>query len=449
MNKILAIALPIGLAFSLGCSHNIKKSKFSKTTTSKEMVSDLKEKLNEAYTAQADILASEDFSEGKKLYLEAKQELKEKNKDHQEIRKLSEYSKAYLERAINKSSERQPTFSAIISARNAAKSAGVMQYSDLSNEIKDVDREVKSFSANFAKDLSAKEYAHIQKRYLGLEVKAIQRLELERTHELLTKAENQDAKEKAPKALKTAKVDINTANNLIAKSPRDSVQYASAVNRAILSTLFLTDVMSVIQSRGGDVKESLATEIVRKDRKLGQKDTRITELRGHLDRAHGTIDGLDAVLDVRDVQLDEAHEKISFQQAMNQVRNEFSKDEAEVYQQGDNLIIRLKQINFAVGKHNVPEDSEAILKKIERIVAKLSPAELVIQGHTDSTGDASYNVSLSKKRAKSVAQFFEDNAFIGHVNTKGYGESRPLAANDSKIGREMNRRVDIVVKTRN
>ena len=76
-------------------------------------------------------------------------------------------------------------------------------------------------------------------------------------------------------------------------------------------------------------------------------------------------------------------------------------------------------------------------------------AEAKIAGHTDRLGPDEYNLALSERRAKTVMNYFIDNFGISaqRFTTMGYGESQPIATNDSKDGRQKNRRAVTVVIT--
>lgn len=71
---------------------------------------------------------------------------------------------------------------------------------------------------------------------------------------------------------------------------------------------------------------------------------------------------------------------------------------------------------------------------------------LLIEGHTDSTGSDSYNLDLSRRRAQAVSAFLMQNGISPErIMTRGYGESYPVASNDSEAGRQQNRRVEVVI----
>jgi outer membrane protein OmpA-like peptidoglycan-associated protein len=71
---------------------------------------------------------------------------------------------------------------------------------------------------------------------------------------------------------------------------------------------------------------------------------------------------------------------------------------------------------------------------------------VLVEGHTDNTGSDEYNQSLSERRAESVRSFLiSDGVDAQRVLARGYGKSYPIAGNDSAAGRQLNRRVEIVI----
>lgn len=90
--------------------------------------------------------------------------------------------------------------------------------------------------------------------------------------------------------------------------------------------------------------------------------------------------------------------------------------------------------------------------ELERVIAQIdNPAEsrLEVAGHTDSVGSAESNRQLSSNRAQTVADYLTENAAFpeGAVTTRAFGQSQPLASNDTEEGRARNRRVELTVRT--
>ena len=92
-----------------------------------------------------------------------------------------------------------------------------------------------------------------------------------------------------------------------------------------------------------------------------------------------------------------------------------------------------------------PEGKEMIKNASEIMNAKKVKGTLLIEGHTDWTGSEEYNQILSEKRAKAVEEAFKENVTNENIKyeTKGYGETKPVADNKTKEGRAKNRRVEV------
>jgi OOP family OmpA-OmpF porin len=94
-------------------------------------------------------------------------------------------------------------------------------------------------------------------------------------------------------------------------------------------------------------------------------------------------------------------------------------------------------------------------EKLDDLVAKVKSHQAVdsitITGHTDSVGTDAYNQKLSERRANSVRDYMVnagiDTSLI--TSTSGMGETKPVASNDTADGRQQNRRVEVVVESRN
>jgi OOP family OmpA-OmpF porin len=72
---------------------------------------------------------------------------------------------------------------------------------------------------------------------------------------------------------------------------------------------------------------------------------------------------------------------------------------------------------------------------------------VVIEGHTDSVGSHGYNMKLSQRRADAVRDYMvQQGISASRIETAAYGETRPVASNDTAAGRAQNRRVDIVTQ---
>lgn len=112
-------------------------------------------------------------------------------------------------------------------------------------------------------------------------------------------------------------------------------------------------------------------------------------------------------------------------------------------------------ILFEFDKYAVRSVAKPTLAKINQLLKHYKDAQVFIYGHTDSKGDDAYNLDLSNKRAAAVKYYFVNvfNEEATRLQTKGFGESKPIAPNnnpngsDNPAGREKNRRVEFIIKT--
>jgi outer membrane protein OmpA-like peptidoglycan-associated protein len=414
---------------------------------------------------QAELLSFKEYTKGSK-YLGKAQRGLSSNDQADYILENAAKGKALLQEALKNTRDRTANAIRILEARKSALDAGLKSSPDLVDDLVDVDDDLRDETDNFARPLEPVEF---------LEVKAVQFRELDAVKKAIQKASEDDAENLAPKSLRTALLDVGEAENLIAQSPRDPKIYQVILDLAVESSVFLTDVMDVILDAPG-TPEDIASKIVEQNRKLealtknvgnleqNLKTTQSTliETEGSLKQKESTLKQQDeelksartnlleteSALLLQNQELEKTSTQVRFQRAMDKAIQEFSDEEASVYQQGSKLIFRLKKINFASGSATIPAASKPMLAKINDII-KVVGAELVaVEGHTDAVGAADLNKNLSTKRAISVANYLAALAGGYKIGYIGYGESRPIATNETKEGRAINRRVDLVVTAR-
>ncbi|MCF8086259.1 MAG: OmpA family protein [Desulfohalobiaceae bacterium] len=104
---------------------------------------------------------------------------------------------------------------------------------------------------------------------------------------------------------------------------------------------------------------------------------------------------------------------------------------------------------FATNKAEIRPGHSEDLDRVARILRENPEASILIEGHTDNIGPEEYNMRLSKQRAESVKDYLTQNYDVDpqRLDTKGYGESRPVADNDTAAGRRENRRVVIEISS--
>jgi outer membrane protein OmpA-like peptidoglycan-associated protein len=130
-----------------------------------------------------------------------------------------------------------------------------------------------------------------------------------------------------------------------------------------------------------------------------------------------------------------------------EIKNEIPNAEV-IHQEGEEgIIVNFNsKVLFATNKFELTENSKATLNDLAVILNKYPDTNLTVQGHTDSSGSDAYNQTLSEKRAGSVADYLKLQGIDpARITPVGFGETQPIASNDTSEGRAENRRVTFVI----
>ncbi len=107
----------------------------------------------------------------------------------------------------------------------------------------------------------------------------------------------------------------------------------------------------------------------------------------------------------------------------------------------------LSGITFLSGSNEITPQGKLILDEVVNVLAEHTEFDVVIEGHTDSVGDDNLNFELSQQRAQSVLNHLASTGIQAErLTAAGLGESQPIADNDTKEGRSLNRRIEFTVR---
>jgi outer membrane protein OmpA-like peptidoglycan-associated protein len=110
------------------------------------------------------------------------------------------------------------------------------------------------------------------------------------------------------------------------------------------------------------------------------------------------------------------------------------------------LVVNMGDVLFDTGKSDLRVEAQVALAKLAGIVLNYPSLHLGIEGHTDSTGSATLNQTLSEKRASTVRDYLVSQGLdSGSLSSQGFGTNSPVADNNTAAGRQKNRRVEIIV----
>lgn len=167
-------------------------------------------------------------------------------------------------------------------------------------------------------------------------------------------------------------------------------------------------------------------------------------------------------------QAQEAAAKAAAERAAIQAKEEAAKEEAarakaataalraqllqqlnEVLQTTDTprgLVVNMADVLFQTGSYQLSMDAQLKLAKLSGIIAAHPGLNLSIEGFTDNTGSADFNMKLSQQRADTVRQFLiQQGLSPDSISSQGMGQANPIADNSTAAGRKKNRRVEIIV----
>ena len=120
---------------------------------------------------------------------------------------------------------------------------------------------------------------------------------------------------------------------------------------------------------------------------------------------------------------------------------------AQVERVGEGIQVTFDSaILFEVNSYTLSRESQENLKSLASSLLEYDNTELVIAGHTDSSGPEDYNQTLSEQRADAAATFLVKEGVTGNrLSIVGHGETQPVADNDTNFGRQQNRRVEVAI----
>lgn len=433
--------------FVSGCATRVEPISYSSSSSPSNEIMILESSLDMALKNQVDVLAPKTFSSSLDYYEKAKDQSVDAVNPAKIFDSLG-YSQAYLNRAVEEASKTRGLFTGLLEARASAARAGREnfgeQFDDLDDDFSDLTKDYDS-----AVSVSESEKVALRDEYLALELRAIKQLHLSVAQNLLRASKDKGAEDITPQAYTEAVQKLNQAEKTIEVSRHDSLQIEEASKEAVSAALRVERLLDTALLTTEQSPEQRARALEAQDREIRiaeqqvqYKDERLDERNREFSEAQGELSSLSA----RNQQLSQDE---SDRQLVSEAAAKFEKEEADVYVQEGDLVIRLKKINFATGRSDLPASSLVTLAKVKEIIKQLQAKHVKIEGHTDSMGSAALNKALSKDRAQIVAKHLvvEEVLTDDQVESEGFGFTKPIASNKTKSGRAQNRRVDVLIAT--
>jgi outer membrane protein OmpA-like peptidoglycan-associated protein len=178
---------------------------------------------------------------------------------------------------------------------------------------------------------------------------------------------------------------------------------------------------------------------------LNDKDAQVTLLNARLAKMQALLGGGNQTIDELEMLLEQ---QARHRERFARVETMFQPGHAEVFRQGDTVIIRMIGLNFDSGAARLKPEHAPMLSTLEQAISEFPESQVVVEGHTDAFGSDAQNLELSQARAEAVVNHLLAAMPISPINlgSVGFGESRPAANNETKEGRKRNRRIDVVIR---
>ncbi len=467
----IVLALPGGLA-----AQDVRETLFRDTD----------QVLAEAKEARADILAPESFNQGMRHYREAERNL-ERGRDLRDIRRELDRATQYFRKATEATALANVTLKAALAARDDAVEAEAAKYA-AQDWVKGRDKFSEAASKLEDGDINGarRRAEEAERLFRTAELAAIKANYLNETWQLLEYADQMKVDDRAPKTLKLAQGLVSQAERQLTENRYDSdepralaqeakrearhaVYLASKVEelrRAKPETLedHLLSMEEPMRSIAGSMELAVTFEegFEQPTQKIitrvqAYQDT-IQALRSALSGREEMVAALDARVSELQEQLGGVQEERSalaqrmeaqarLQQRFSTVELMFTRDQARVVREADDVILRLHGLSFPVGRATIEPEYFPLLTKVQQAIRTFPNARVTIEGHTDSFGGDEANQTLSQERAIAVRQYLLANMDFDPslMEAMGYGETRPVASNETKEGRARNRRIDVVI----
>jgi len=169
--------------------------------------------------------------------------------------------------------------------------------------------------------------------------------------------------------------------------------------------------------------------------------------RGNAARLKANLDQERAKSDDLKLKAEELRRKADeLKEEMNKRLGALQSELIKVRKDARGTIVSMSDILFEFDKADLKPDLRTSLAKIAGILSVYKDFNVIVEGFTDNVGPKEYNQVLSEKRAQNVRGFLQEQGVTeGRLKALGYGEEKPVASNNTKSGRQQNRRVDLVI----
>ncbi len=422
-----------------------------------------------------DIISPTNFRKANEELAAARRDF-EKGKDIKGILKKLEKSARYIRLVNDIGAQGKILFKEVLKAREDALVAqapefALKEFQESEKLFLDASKKLEKGDLNGARNLAMR----AEKSYRQAELVAIKESIVGNVRDLLKQAEESDVAKYAPLTLQEARNLYQKALDMLnsdryAKS--DARKVATQAEYQVRHAMYLAQIIEKLQKDDKnwelmirdfeDRLDHIASELgftghyenglaaTEKDIILAVQNLKAenSSLKKELRSLQQENDSLKkAIQKYENTVVTELQKKKEWEAKLQKIEKMFTRDEAQVLLSGNQLIIRLYGLTFQSGTAVILPEHFMLLTKVMRALREFPGKKIIVAGHTDSQGNDSYNLTLSENRAAAVRAYLEANMGLppDQLESIGYGETHPIASNETPEGRKLNRRIEIIV----
>lgn len=414
MNKWIVILTGLML---WGCAHTPKIEKLPDTADATEELQRLERDMTASKTdKQTDILSPQAWKEAQSYCDQAKDRLAH-NRSKERVLYSVAKSRAWLKQGDEHADLASNAIPDILQVRQEALDAKAPQFA--SDEFRAAEKALRTYTSdreNSEIEITTDRRTTFRDNYINAQIKALQNHYLGEARQAIHDAREKGARSLVPNVWEDANRTYKNAEGFIAANRLDetAIQSMSAKAVAVAKRLYRITNEAVASSKASPEQRALA-----------------------IDRMKLRNQSLSQVLDQQ-----------AFDQKFDEARQLFNPKDAEVYKQGDRLVLRLKGIEFPTGGSALPPSSYPLITKVGSVIKSFGGSPQVrIEGHTDSRGGKAVNQRLSEQRGEAVKEFLISTVGLQpeQMEVVAVLDERPIASNKTPEGRAQNRRVDVTI----
>jgi OOP family OmpA-OmpF porin len=424
----------------VACGSEPKVEELKITSDPQAEIERVNTNLKDAESKQVNVLSPNNFEEAQRALNKAI-EGRSANKDQKAILHNIALSQAYLTKARSAAEVAGTLLKPSVEARRDALAANSPKFFSVDTE--NTDKSFKKLTREFEEgDTSGadKKGKSFEAQYRDLELKSIKADKLGPAQSAIQLAVKEGAKKLTPETLAWANKRYAEDEALIQAEPHNTQNVRQASIDAMASANRLVKMVRSAKGSSAQKPEDLAKQTEASENALVNSETDLAQAESDLRKSNANLEKSSRQnyrLETQ-VWLDKEFERASGQ---------FTKDEAEVYKQGDSLLLRLKGLSFKKSNSGIGSENFPLLAKVQKVIGDIGPSQITVEGHTDSVGEKKLNDDLSVKRALAVQSYLVENKNIlpEKISATGFGYAKPIATNKTAKGRAQNRRVDIII----